>query len=87
MDFHLIHREAVPLPLKGKDLSVVEVEAGLRMSGSVKDLIHRKRSPFSYKEKALKREEEGEVVDVGAGGAGAKQAAGFLEEVVGVVVL
>ena len=67
MDFHLIHREAVPLPLKVKDLSVVEVEAGLRMSGSVKDLIHRKRSPFSYKEKALMRGKVGEIANVGRG--------------------
>ena len=51
---HLIHREAVPLPLKGKDIThlilrhVFHCPAG----AAIADLIHRKLSPFPYQGKA-----------------------------------
>ena len=74
--FHLIHREAVPLPRKDRVESEewrVELSTGF---GSVDcnvgrscypDLIHRKRSPFPYEGKALTPGKMGETLPVDHG--------------------
>ena len=45
---HLIHRGAVPLPLKGKDNAPLKLRRSPRSGAllAIADLIHRKRSPF-----------------------------------------
>ena len=60
---HLIHRGAVPLPLKGKDNCALQLRLDLQCRAlfATADLIHRKRSPFPYEGKALTHRKVGET--------------------------
>ena len=65
---HLIHRGAVPLPLKGKDNCALQLRLDLQCRAlfATADLIHRKRSPFPYEGKALTHRKVGETSSIAA---------------------
>ena len=55
--------ERSPFPSRGRTITRLKVGVTFpyRALGAIADLIHRKRSPFSYEEKALKRGKVGET--------------------------